>query len=1003
MLGDAASLWKTARAAVGRVQDSVSTALENIGGDDEFGAEELESYKEQLAEAQMQHVELSKQMRLLVAEKDAELAVLKGDRSSCSSSAIEGSQEEVIVTARVEIEKAKAESAAMGQNMLELSEKLRAALTENNEAKAAMAKAVEMSRRYEEISRDYKAVKAESKKLLSQKAETIENLVAEYSQLASESELRDQAEELRLAEIMKENEILATKLHVMELNITELADRSVAIEPSHRKSSEGANEENSKVEMARLEELSRLRAQVLGLELDLKESRQRSDGAASAVAEAVETTSAAAAKIARNQINSAVLAATDELRKELEAERGEKNALQSKTLTLSSQIDKLKLDLKTATAAVTDTGAAPGQDPKPDSSEEVKHLRSSLESSQKDNDHLREKVTEITGEAHKLEETLASLKNDEEQQQQALHDMQEKYAALTASMQSKEEEANADLKHARAELDKLTTDVNIKTKALEGFKVKLGEAEAALVKAESEREAAKLSLGASQDDLKGAMEQIESLKSEHVALSTAKQAADAAMAQAKADLSDVEARYERIAAEKVEAMRVQGEEAKQRAVAEMISQRDKFVEKYNKENLLRKKVHNRLLELQGNIRVLCRVRPVLEQERKHAGADVDVTEIPSKQDIIITRDELTKTKFEYDRVFESTSTQAEVFEAVQPLCVSVLDGYNVCIFAYGQTGSGKTYTMEGHDADPGTSPRAIAELFRVAAGGDAEKVNVIEGVLPPPPSSTEPSGVPAPPSLQGHAPPNPWSYSFKFSMLEIYNESVKDLLVGVLGVDDSSVSSGNTSSSAGSGTSSAKGKGPGDRKDLDIRMTKEGGMVVVGITEVEVTTPEDCYRLMKEGQMNRAVGSHDMNEHSSRSHSILTLSVRGKNTLAGTSSFGKLHLIDLAGSERVSKTDASGERLKEAQNINKSLSALGDVIAALGNRQGGGSKSHIPYRNSKLTYLLQDSLGGNSKVLMFVNVSPVTYNVGETVCSLNFASRCRNVELGMAKKNIGKA
>ena len=148
---------------------------------------------------------------------------------------------------------------------------------------------------------------------------------------------------------------------------------------------------------------------------------------------------------------------------------------------------------------------------------------------------------------------------------------------------------------------------------------------------------------------------------------------------------------------------------------------------------------------------------------------------------------------------------------MKPLCVSVLDGYNVCIFAYGQTGSGKTHTMEGHDADPGTSPRAIAELFRVAAGGDAEKVNVLEGVLPPGESSgpsidsaaSKPPAVPVPAPMEAYVPPNPWSYSFKFSMLEIYNESVKDLLVGVASVDDISVGSGNTSNSAGSSASSS--------------------------------------------------------------------------------------------------------------------------------------------------------------------------------------------------------
>lgn len=201
-------------------------------------------------------------------------------------------------------------------------------------------------------------------------------------------------------------------------------------------------------------------------------------------------------------------------------------------------------------------------------------------------------------------------------------------------------------------------------------------------------------------------------------------------------------------------------------------------------------------------------------------------------------------------------------------------------------------------------------------------------------------------------------------MLEIYNETILDLL-------DDNV----------------------NKDKLEVRQTPEGN-VVTGLTEMDIITPTQVFELMQQGQANRAVGSHDMNEHSSRSHSILTITARGKNNRDNTKTFGKLHLIDLAGSERISKTDAEGDRLKEAQNINRSLSALGDVINALGNTKS----SHIPYRNSKLTFLLQDSLGGNSKVMMFVNISPAIYNLSETVCSLNFASRCRNVELGQAKK-----
>jgi len=124
--------------------------------------------------------------------------------------------------------------------------------------------------------------------------------------------------------------------------------------------------------------------------------------------------------------------------------------------------------------------------------------------------------------------------------------------------------------------------------------------------------------------------------------------------------------------------------------------------------------------------------------------------------------------------------------------------------------------------------------------------------------------------------------------------------------------------------------------------------------------------------------------------------VEGKDLHNGTVIKAKLNLIDLAGSERISKTDAEGDRLKEAQNINKSLSALGDVINGLGSKKKGG---HVPYRNSKLTHLLADSLGGNSKVMMYVNISPVVYNMSESICSLTFAQRCRTVQLGGAKKN----
>ena len=153
---------------------------------------------------------------------------------------------------------------------------------------------------------------------------------------------------------------------------------------------------------------------------------------------------------------------------------------------------------------------------------------------------------------------------------------------------------------------------------------------------------------------------------------------------------------------------------------------------------------------------------------------------------------------------------------------------------------------------------------------------------------------------------------------------------------------------------------------------------------------------MKVAEKHRSQQATNMNEHSSRSHMMLSVTVASHNKLTGFQTRGKLHLVDLAGSERLNKTGAEGKALKEAQNINKSLSALGDVIAARAKKQG-----HVPFRNSTLTYLLQDSLSKDSKTLMFVCASPVLYNAEETYCSLNFAARVRSVELGVASKTQG--
>ena len=163
-----------------------------------------------------------------------------------------------------------------------------------------------------------------------------------------------------------------------------------------------------------------------------------------------------------------------------------------------------------------------------------------------------------------------------------------------------------------------------------------------------------------------------------------------------------------------------------------------------------------------------------------------------------------------------------------------------------------------------------------------------------------------------------------------------------------------------------------------------------------VTQPADVHKLLQVAAKNRSTAATKMNERSSRSHSVFTLKITGINQDTNQKSHGVLNLIDLAGSERLNASGVTGDRLKETQNINKSLSSLGDVISALGSKKG-----HVPFRNSKLTYLLQNCLGGDGKTLMFVNVAPEATSVQESICSLRFASKVNAVEIGTAKRKVG--
>ncbi|XP_058081132.1 kinesin-like protein KIN-14E isoform X2 [Magnolia sinica] len=367
------------------------------------------------------------------------------------------------------------------------------------------------------------------------------------------------------------------------------------------------------------------------------------------------------------------------------------------------------------------------------------------------------------------------------------------------------------------------------------------------------------------------------------------------------------------------------------AVQALVAQCEDLKAKYGEELAKRKKLHNQVQEIKGNIRVFCRCRPLSKAEVTSGCATIVDFNAAKDGELGLLTGGSSKKTFKFDRVYTPKDNQVDVFADASPMVVSVLDGYNVCIFAYGQTGTGKTFTMEGNEHNRGVNYRTLEELFKFSK----ERQET-------------------------------FAYNISVSVLEVYNEQIRDLLA--------------TSPSS---------------KKLEIRQAAEGSHHVPGIVEAKVNNIKEVWDVLQAGSNARAVGSNNVNEHSSRSHCMLCIMVKSKNLMNGECTKSKLWLVDLAGSERLAKTDAQGERLKEAQNINRSLSALGDVISALASKS-----SHIPYRNSKLTHLLQDSLGGDSKTLMFVQISPSDNDLGETLSSLNFAARVRGVELGPAKKQI---
>uniref|UniRef100_A0A0G4F7J4 Kinesin motor domain-containing protein n=1 Tax=Chromera velia CCMP2878 TaxID=1169474 RepID=A0A0G4F7J4_9ALVE len=377
---------------------------------------------------------------------------------------------------------------------------------------------------------------------------------------------------------------------------------------------------------------------------------------------------------------------------------------------------------------------------------------------------------------------------------------------------------------------------------------------------------------------------------------------------------------------------------------------------YQMERRERMKVFNELQDLKGKIRVFVRVRPRWPSEfTEDEAACVEVEDefcvklMPSMRH----GPGGPPKGFCFDRCFGEEATQMEVFSETQKLTESFIDGYNVCIFAYGQTGSGKTFTMQGNEEHKGLVPRAVEFLFRQLEGMNGKKFE--------------------------------WNVSCH--MLELYMDTLVDLLA---------VSSGVKEKESKDRTEREKDKEK--TTSLDIRRDPLTGVVSVpNAVCAPVEDAQAAMRTFRKGSESRQVAFTQMNSESSRSHLffILFLSITDKSSGKRTNS--KMTFVDLAGSERTKKSETTGERQKEGTAINMSLTALGRVISAL-----SSNEKHIPYRNSRLTMLMSDSLGGTAKTLMITNLSPAPASLDETSNSLTYASSVKTITNEVSKNVSSK-
>ena len=354
----------------------------------------------------------------------------------------------------------------------------------------------------------------------------------------------------------------------------------------------------------------------------------------------------------------------------------------------------------------------------------------------------------------------------------------------------------------------------------------------------------------------------------------------------------------------------------------LLSEQEKvhiLTQKLKNEKYLRRKIHNRYMYLRGNLRVMCRVRPFLPSEKINKKSQME-TMIINNDSISICQENKQEKNFEYDYIFDTKSTQKDVYEEVTLLIQSMVQGNNICIIAYGQTCTGKTYTIQGPNSkNPGIVPRAARELFLIL--NNFSKSNYFESIR------------------------------LSLTIIEIYNEQIYNLL------EEST-------------------------PNLTMYEDASGNLIIPDLNPISINNFDEANKLFKLAARFRHTSSTEYNDRSSRSHCIFSfqLKLTGKD---GRIIRSTLHIIDLAGSERISKSQSKDEKLrKESICINLSLHSLSTVLNSIALKA-----NHIPYRDSKLTHFLKDSLNENYNILLILLVSPNVKDISETISTLQFGER----------------